>query len=387
MNIPREKNQFLLKWVVKYPKFAYTFSTIIYFLLFIVFLNWVTVDMLVYMDWFQTIITRGSAAFTDYYYSYSPASMYLFILSTLLPFRSYIDIKLIALPIIPISGLIISRLVFTLTHDRVSAWLGYTLTILLPTIVVNAALWGQTDIYYSLMSLLCVFFIIRKKPYAAMITWGISLALKAPALFLGPFLLIMLIKQRIPWKTIWIPPVLYFSFSIPLILLGAPIPNTLGIYASQAGDFHSLCMNCASIWSFFPNVNYDTGVMVGIGLAFMAALIYMALVYNKLTLIDPGQIILAAVLSAILMPFLLPKMHDRYFYFAEMLSISLIFIDWRYFLITLLLQISTGNGYWHFLANDSSILTTRFSASINLVILAILFWTIYRPHLKPISSG
>jgi Gpi18-like mannosyltransferase len=380
-------NRFLRKWIIKYPKFAYTFSTLIYILFFIIFLNWITVDMLAYMDWFQSIVTKGAAAFKEYNFGYSPASMYLFILATLLPFQSYIDIKLIALPFIPVSGLIISHLVYKLTHDRVSAWLGYTATILLPTILTNASLWGQTDIYYSLMALLCIFFIIRKKPYAAIIAWSISLSLKAPALFLAPFLLIMLIRKQIPWKTLWIPPFVYIAFSIPFILLGSPILNTLGIYVTQSEGFHSLCMNCASIWSFFQGINYDIGVVLGIGLAFVSALIYMVLVYLKLDLDDPRQIILAAILSAILIPFLLPKMHDRYFYFAEMLSISIIFIDWRYFLVTILLQISTLIGYWHFLQNTSSPSSTSFSASMILAVLAILIWTIFRPKVKPVLNN
>ena len=135
--------------LLHYPKLFYTISTIIYLIIYMSFLNWITYDMLGYMRGYQAIVSHGISAFRETNFDYSPASMYWFSLSTLLPYPSYINIKLIALPFIPLSGFIISRIILMFTHNRVSAWLGYTFSIITPTIIINSALWGQMDVYYT----------------------------------------------------------------------------------------------------------------------------------------------------------------------------------------------------------------------------------------------
>jgi Gpi18-like mannosyltransferase len=274
-------------------------------------------------------------------------------------------------------------MVFTFTRDLTSAWMGYTLTLVMPTLLINAAAWGQADIYYGCLSLMCVFFILKKRPTLGMAAWGMAMALKAPAIFLGPFLLVMLLKRQIPWKSIWIPPTIYLACSLPVFLAGGPLASALGMYAAQAGDFHALCMNCASIWAFFPEFNYDFGVILGIGITLAAAVIYVSWMFFKLDVDNPRQVYAAAVLAAVLMPFLLPKMHERYFYIAELLSIALIFTDWRYFLATWLLQLSAGAGYWRYLEDNTTLLSSAFSAFVNLAVLALLIWLFAGPESSP----
>ena len=363
------------KWI----KPAYILSTGLYIAFYIYFLNWITSDMMDYMSWTEQIVNHGLVAIKAYPFDYTPASMLIFILSSLLPFTSYLNIKLIALPFIPISALLISDLIFKFNHDKAAACLGYALTCLLPTILVNTALWGQTDIYYGLALLLAIYFFILKRPYAAVIAWGIALCFKAPPLFLGPFLLFLFVRKQIPWKALWIPPALFLFFASIFISLGTPTASALGIFITQEASFHSLCMNCATLWSFLPAADYNLGVLVGFGLAFLGAMIYLYIMLKKIDLADPAQIVLAALLSMILMPFLLPKMHDRYFFFAELLSVSLIFLDWRFLLSFVLLQISTGIGSWHYLMHDSSTLSMSLSAGLNLVVLLLLFWVVFRP--------
>ena len=377
------KNIISTRFINNHLKIAYILSTILYIVLFVYFLNWITSDMMDYMDWVNQIAVNGREAIKAYPFGYSPASMLIFSASLLLPFPGYVSIKLLALPVVLISALITSDLTFKLSGQKTAAWLAYTLTCLLPTILVNTALWGQTDIYYSLVMLLTVYFFLHHKPYAALAAWGIAISLKAPPLFLGPFLLFLFIKKQIPWKAILIPPMIYILCAIPFLLLGAPPEKTLGIYFSQTGSFHSLCMNCASIWSFFPSIDYQTGLISGILLTLAGVLGYLWIMLKKIDPADPSKIVLAALLSAILMPFLLPKMHERYFFFAELLSVCLIFLDWRFLLAAVLLQISTGSAYWHYLMHNASVLSTGISTTINLLVIGLLFWALFKPASKP----
>jgi hypothetical protein len=86
-------------------------------------------------------------------------------------------------------------------------------------------------------------------------------------------------------------------------------------------------MNCSSIWSLFQDVNYVWGTAIGIFVTIAATVIYIIAVYKNIDVEDLKQLILAALISAALVPFLLPKMIDRYFYLAELISIWLIFLN------------------------------------------------------------
>src|SRR6185312_10529663 len=101
------------------------------------------------------------------------------------------------------------------------------------------------------------------------------------------------------------------------------------VYMDQADTFHHLTMNAANIWVFAGGVPYTTGVAAGVALAAAGgvALSYFA-VRSKRE--EPEFILLLACASLLLMPYLLPKMHDRYFYAFELAAIALACLNPRY---------------------------------------------------------
>ena len=78
------------------------------------------------------------------------------------------------------------------------------------------------------------------------------------------------------------------------------------------------------------------------------------------------------MISVMVIPFFLPKMHDRYFYVAELLSVGIILIDWRELFIPLLLQVSTGNVYWQYLLRRGYLYPQFESGIINIVVIGLL---------------
>ena len=53
--------------------------------------------------------------------------------------------------------------------------------------------------------------------------------------------------------------------------------------------------------------------------------------------------LLVAALSAAAMPYVLPRMHDRYFFIADLLSLAVAFVYPRYWLAAVLFQIGSRN--------------------------------------------
>jgi hypothetical protein len=67
------------------------------------------------------------------FYNYAPAYMVLLAFATLLPVKSLYAIKLLSLPVVPLAGYFMARMIGTIDQDTLKTWLAYTLTILAPT--------------------------------------------------------------------------------------------------------------------------------------------------------------------------------------------------------------------------------------------------------------
>src|SRR5690349_9187644 len=70
---------------------------------------------------------------------------------------------------------------------------------LAPTVLYNGALWGQADSLWTFFCLLSVYSLCREKPGLAVIAFGIAFAIKAQAVFLGPFIFGFVLRGRIHW--------------------------------------------------------------------------------------------------------------------------------------------------------------------------------------------
>ncbi|HEX6354738.1 hypothetical protein [Actinophytocola sp.] len=83
-----------------------------------------------------------------------------------------------------------------------------------------------------------------------------------------------------------------------------------------------MSLNAPSVYQFLP-ASADVAVIRPIGVA-VAGLVVLGLCLGVLLSREPltaTRIVLVGAASAALMPFLLPSMHERYFYLAEVLAV------------------------------------------------------------------
>lgn len=121
----------------------------------------------------------------------------------------------------------------------------------------------------------------------------------------------------------------------------------LTVYLRQGNRFDELSMNAPNLYYFFRyNLDvYAMGVVVGLILTAIvsAVLAYLPRV-RKIALSD-NTLLLAATMFLALSPFLLPKMHDRYFFAADMFAILLAFYLPRLWFVPVFLQMSSLAAY------------------------------------------
>ena len=326
--------------------------------------------------WYRTLATEGVLdTLGTNFANYTPPYTYLVALATL---TKGFFAPLTALKLIPTCFDILNAwIVFHITRIRYPhgsiPLLAATVFFSAPTVMLNSSYWGQADSLYATFLLLCLYFALRQRPMATIICFGLAFTVKAQAAFLFPFLLIMIPHTRRFWISLLIIPAVYLAAVLPTVLLGRPLKDVLFIYVEQARTFRELSMNAPNLYAFIPNGWYDLAYPICMILALIIIALWVRSRKGSCLTIDHETIVLYAATSALMVPFLLPKMHDRYFYPAEVLAIVLIFFRPSLWYIPILLQAASIMAYSRFLFK-SDLLWLWVAAIQNTVTLGLLFW-------------
>jgi Gpi18-like mannosyltransferase len=131
----------------------------------------------------------------------------------------------------------------------------------------------------------------------------------------------------------------------------------------------SLVYNAPTIYQWLPTDNTTLWEAIGILLAGGVVVGVSFLVWKSKVELTPTVLLRVALVFALAIPFLLPKMHERYFYLADVLTIVYAFYFPRYFYIALVMQLSSLASYAPFLLNNEVI-------GLSFVALAVLVITV-----------
>lgn len=192
-------------------------------------------------------------------------------------------------------------------------------TVLLPTVVINASWYGQNDAMWASLALGGVYFLLRDRPWIAVTLCAAALAIKPQGIFIFPLLLLLALAGRLPWRTFLAVPAVLVALDLPALVAGRDPAELFTIYdlGRQAHNIPSLTSRAPSIYAFVPaGAQADTVRTLGYILtaAIILGLCYILFVRNFET-------IAAAALFAVAVPFFLPGMHERYFFLADVLTV------------------------------------------------------------------
>jgi Gpi18-like mannosyltransferase len=159
-------------------------------------------------------------------------------------------------------------------------------------------------------------------------------------------LLYLLLAKRIKVRHLAALPLTYVLLLVPAALAGRPWSELATVYVRQYEWFSELSMEAANPWKIMGGldlVTYHTGVVIGFTAAGLAA---FTITLSALRLQATSRtILLLAAMSAALMPYLLPKMHDRYFFVADVATLMLAFAVPRVWVIAPLFQVGSLLSY------------------------------------------
>lgn len=203
--------------------------------------------------------------------------------------------------------------------------LAFSCLLLLPTVLLNGALWGQCDSLYTALVLLALADGLEGHPARSVVLLGVAFSFKLQAVFLLPLWCVLWYSRRVKFRHLCLFPIAYLATALPALLLGKPLADILGVYLSQTGQYSAyLTLNAPSLYALIPygtQVDVALWSRVGILAAFaLVAGLLLWLFFYRRRLTD-GHILTAALALAIGVPLLLPHMHERYFMLAETLAV------------------------------------------------------------------
>lgn len=347
------------------------------------FRSWDIHDYL--LDWYNELARHGHKAFREPFSNYTPPYLYLlYVMTKTAGFIPRIAaIKLPAIGFDFLNAFLVYRILKIRHPQGVTALIGASSFLLLPTVLLNSTYWGQSDAIFTFFLLGCILFLMQDRPLIAMIFWGISFSFKAQAAFLSPLILLLIVRKKIPWYYAGIVPVIYGLLIIPAALSGRPVIELLTIYFGQADTYQMLSMSAPNIYLLLPNIRYDVGLFIGLITTTLIILTWTIVYAGKIKEFTPPVILLCALVAVAYMPFFLPKMHDRYFYLADVLSFLVAFYFVQGWQLAGGYQVVSGLVYFVFLRSSMSMTRVQspqdagiliLAAVINTIVMGFVFW-------------
>ena len=200
------------------------------------------------------------------------------------------------------------------------------LSLALPTAFINTSIWGQCDSIYVSLALLGLCLCLEEKPAAGMIALGFSFAFKLQAIFLIPVFFALLLCRKLKLRHLPIFPAAYVLAVSPAMIAGKSVRDVLLFYVGSASTVGSgLNYNSPSIYSLpslYRMADAQQAAQLGTIMAMALCVLFAAVFLFRRKKIDDRSILFAALLLTCGIPLLLPHMHDRYFYFVDVLTVA-----------------------------------------------------------------
>jgi len=341
--------------------------------------------------WFATLAHHpGLTAFRKPFSDYAPTYLYLLKILTFFRVPSLDSIKTLSalfdLAVALIGSLIIGT-TNTFKRRKDVRFIGAVILFSLPTVIMNSSLWGQSDAVYASGVLFSLWAILVDSPVLAALAFGFAISVKVQAIFFAPVLVGYLLRRRTTWKYLFVPPGIFLLSVIPAWLSGGNLGYWLFIYLKEAGEYPYLSVSAQSIFAFAQPLGlsaHTTSILFWTGMS-AAAIVALVIVYMvaKMRVLSRVLVMRLTLASTLILPYLLPRMHERYFYLADVISTVYAFFAPRRAFIPVFVVVASTLAYMPFLSSQVAFLSDihvdlRIPAALLLVPIAFILYDLNR---------
>lgn len=334
----------------------------------------------------------GLSSLKDPIGNYNVPYLYLLALLSYLPMPDLYGIKL-----------------FSILFDVLLAWGGYRLAkgltsprsrapavcfsalLLLPTVVLNGACWGQCDSVWAAFCVHALACAVEDRPKASLALLALAFSFKLQAIFIIPLWCALWFSGRVRFRHFFVFPGVFALTMLPAVLAGKPISHILSIYVDQAGDsigWQTLNYNSPSVFALLPH-NMELPLWApkaGIAAAFLFMAAVLALLFWRRKALSDTALLLAGAALSLGIPFFLPYMHERYFFLGGVLLAILACLRPVHTATAAAAELASLGGYHAYLLTRYALVTTLFGVTwvqltegtLMLAALAVTLYALWR---------
>lgn len=306
------------------------------------------------LPWYTFIQENGFwGAFQHRFSDYTPAYLHLMAIATLFNFKALYAVKFISFIFEAVAGIGIYKLLKIPYKQGLLPLTGAIAFLLLPTVILNGSFWGQCDLVFTSMLIWAFYFVLVKRYFLAFLFLGFSFMFKLQSVFLFPFFAIITAKRPQLLKYWLLIPLIYLISIIPSLLVGRSLGSLLVIYLFQAQAYRQLTLNLPNIYNLLPDLKSYYTILFWVGISFTTALVLSVMVYvvrvSRSRELNIGELMKLSLLFALVIPYFLPHMHDRYYIIADVLSLVYVFYFRKHYFVPVIIMGASTLVYIRFL--------------------------------------
>lgn len=275
--------------------------------------------------WYAEIKSLGGfKGFASSVGDYTPMYKYIITILTYIPINDLYLYKAVSCIFDGILAVYVGLVVRHLVKSDVTALIAYAVTLFLPNTFLNSGVWAQCDSIFTCFTVMSFYYMLRGKEKTSMIMYAISFSFKIQAIFYAPVIVIALLKGKLKWKSLPFFAVGYIACALPAMIAGmSPADALFGAYMKQVGEYNRLTLNAPNLYQFISDKYMRDDkisammVLCSLGICAIACTGF----YKYKGEISDKQWLLIAYVFSILLPYVLPHMHERYYYMADIFAV------------------------------------------------------------------
>jgi Gpi18-like mannosyltransferase len=282
-----------------------------------------TGDFNVFLEpWLAFIKSHGYFSSLRYgFYDYTPSYIYILILIAKTGLNPLFLVKFISIIFEYVAAFYVGKIASLKYKSNNVIWIALAVVPVLPTVLLNSSYLSQCDSIYASFVLGSIFFVLTKKQLLTVLFLGIAFAFKMQSVMLLPFFFVLMLRGKINWYYFLAIPIVFLISLTPAWFFGRSFNDLLNVYISQTNHYQFLTLNFPNLYIWISNDYYQSVKTAGMLFTFVFTLCSGIWLSRKKYDFSFDNWIRLAFLSAIMIPFLLPGMHERYMYLGDLLGV------------------------------------------------------------------
>lgn len=277
-------------------------------------------------------------------------------------------------------------------YRRRTFTLVYGAVLLSPVVFLNSAAWAQCDSIWTSLCVVSLLLLVRKRPVAAYLAYGLAWSFKLQSVFLLPLFVYAWYRERDhSLLCLLAVPLVMLATGLPAIASGVDPLQVFSIYYQQTVEHEAtlshLVVSYPGLWALlapakeakvFGAEAYD--LVKGCAMALACGLVLLeayALARRARSRETAPDLVHAALLFSLTMVCTLPAMHERYGFLCEVLAIVCVAEGARWAAAAVPMHLATLATYGSYLFRQPT-LDLHALAAINLLSLAGVAWLTVR---------